>query len=119
MSKFFKALQLYVISLFVALTYATAGYAQLSTLPNGFPDNDGGTGKMLDAINGFATLGETNTDITLNIHIRVPVTTPALSIEIFDGDFNSDITSTLQGFYDLWDIDLDFVNPPFGIDTVF
>lgn len=89
----------------VFASFALTSHAQLSSLPNGFPSNDAGDGKLLVASQGLSSLGAAPADGTVfNVHIRVPISTPVLNIEIFDPDLFSD--STDPGYWDFPPLDL-------------
>ncbi len=78
-------------------------YAQIpmpvSSLPNGFPSNDASDGKLIASSEGLSSLGAPPASGTVfNVHIRVPITTATLQIEIFDPDLYSDDNN--PGYWD-------------------
>ena len=93
-----KIAKLFCIGVLYASLTHTA-YAQVSSLLNGFPTNDASEGKVLAASEGLSSLGAPPASGTVfNVHIRVPITTTTLNIEIFDPDLYSDALS--PGYWD-------------------
>lgn len=92
-----------ILFLLISTGYGIAAYAQISTLPNGFPSNDAEDGTLLVASQGLSSLGAPPVDGTVfNVHIRVLLGQGTLNIEIFDPDLHSDQNdpNTPNAFWD-------------------
>ena len=93
-----KIAKLFCLGMLYASLTLTAN-AQVSSLLNGFPTNDASEGKVLAASEGLSSLGAPPASGTVfNVHIRIPITTATLNIEIFDPDLYSDAVT--PGYWD-------------------
>ena len=85
----------------VFASFTLTSHAQVSSLLNGFPSNDASEGKVLAASQGLSSLGAPPASGTVfNVHIRVPITTTTLNIEIFDPDLFSDADPANTRYWD-------------------